>query len=99
MRTGMQRFWQIGYKGFTYHLVVYAIEVMEIILNLCIFLRKDFKRRKTLTNKKPTNKTKISEQKTNKDDDFLHAQTSKGIKVACFAFGAFFYAWNLFVKK
>ena len=54
------------------------------------FLRKDFKPTKTLTNKKPTNKTKISEQKSNKGNNFVHAQTSKGVKVACFAFGAFF---------
>ena len=54
------------------------------------FLRKDFACTRTLTNKKPTNKTKISEQKNNKGDNFLRAQTPKGIKVAYFTFGAFF---------
>ena len=79
-------------RVFTNHLVVYIIEVTKIILNLFIFffLRKDFKRTKTLTNKKPTNKTKISQQKNNEGNNILRVQTSKGVKVACFAFGAFF---------
>ena len=46
--------------------VVQLIEVTEIILNLLFFLRKDSARIQTLTNKKPTNKTKISKQKTTK---------------------------------
>ena len=54
------------------------------------FLRKDSARTKTLKNKKPTNKTKTSKQKNNKDNNFLRAQFSNGIKVACFAFSAFF---------
>ena len=73
--------------------VVYVIEVTGKISNLFIFfLQKDFKRTKALTSKEPTNKTKISEQKNNKGNNFLRAQTPKGVKVACFAFGAFFYA-------
>ena len=61
-----------------------------VYLFIYLFLQKDFKRTKTLTNKKPTNKTKISEQKNKKSNNFLHAQTYKRVKVTCFAFGAFF---------
>ena len=53
------------------------------------FLQNNFKCEKTLTNKKATNKTKISKQINNDDNNFLHSQTPKGVKVACFAFGAF----------
>ena len=62
------------------------------------FLRKDSARIKTLTNKKPTNKTKTSKQKNNKGDNFLRAQFSKRVKVACFTFGAF-YALKIFSWK
>ena len=65
---------------------------------LLFFLRKDFKCIKTLTNKKPTNKTKITKQKNNKGDNFLRAQTSKRVKVACFTFVAF-YALKIFSWK
>ena len=52
--------------------VVYVIEVTKIILNLFIFfLQKYFKRIKTLANKKPTNKTKISEQKKQQKRQFF----------------------------
>ena len=76
------------------------IEATKLILNLFIFffLRKDSARIKTLTNKKPTNKTKGSKQKNNKGNNFLRAQTSKGVKVACFAFGAFF-MFKIFSQK
>ena len=70
--------------------VVYVIEVPKIILDLFFFLRKGFARIKTLTKNPPTNKAKISEYKNNKGNNFLRAQTSKGVKVACFAFGAFY---------
>ena len=65
---------------YTFSVVVYVIDVTKIILNLLLFffLRKDCKRIKTLTNKIPTNKTKISEQKNSKGNNFLCAQTSKG---------------------
>ena len=67
------------------------------------FLRKDSARIKTLTNKKPTNKTKTSEQKNNKGNNFLCAQTSKGVKVAYFAFGAIYtlkiFSWKKKKKK
>ena len=73
--------------------VVYVIEVTEIILNLFVFfLRKDSARIKTLTNKKPTYKTKISEQKTTKATIFYTHKLLRWVKVTCFAFGAFFYA-------
>ena len=34
----------------------------------------------------------MSEQKNNRGDNFLHAQTSKKVKDACFAFVSVFYA-------
>ena len=71
--------------------VEYVNEGTKTIWNLFIFfLQNNFKCEKSLTNKKTTNKTKISKQINNKDDNFLHAQSPKGVKAACFAFGAFF---------
>ena len=73
--------------------VVYVIEVTEIILNLFdFFLRKDSVRIKTLKNKRPTYKTKISEQKTTKATIFYAHKLLRGVKVTCFVFGASFYA-------
>ena len=45
------------------------------------------------------NKTKMSELKNNKGNGFLCAQTSKGVKVACFAFVSVFVLVKFFRKK
>ena len=71
-------------------------KISNLFINL---LEKDFKRTKTLTNKKPTNKTKITVRKNYKGDNFLRAQTPKGVEVACFAFGAFFLHLKSFRNK
>ena len=61
-----------GYKS-----VVYAIEVKPVFF-FFFFLRKDSACIKTLTNKKPTNKTKISEQKTTKATIFCSHKLLRG---------------------
>ena len=42
---------------------------------------------------------KIKQTLNNKGNNFSRAQTSKWVKVACFAFWCFLFAQNLFVKK
>ena len=55
------------------------------------FLRKDFACTKTHHKQQPTNKTKLSEQKTTKATIFTCTKTSKRVKVVCLRLGAFFY--------
>ena len=50
------------------------------------FLRKDLERTKTQIKPKPTNKTKISEQKATKANTFSRRKTSKRGKIVYFAF-------------
>ena len=62
------------------------------------FLRKDSARTKTLTNKKPTNKTKISEQKTTKVILFCAHKLLRG-KSRLFCIWCFFTRLKSFRKK
>ena len=75
-------------------------EVIKTISNqfIIFFLRKDFERTKTCYKQKPTNKSKISNQKNNKEQFFALTKTFKRVKIICFAFWCLFYLQNLFVK-
>ena len=69
---------------------------------LFFYLRKDFARIKTLSSKQLTKKKKKKKLKRTLNDrsnNFLRAQTSKWVRVACFAFWWFLRAQNPFVKK
>ena len=56
---------------------------------LFFFLRKDFKRTKTRHKQIPTNKTKISEQKSTKATSFDAQKRLRGGKLFILHFGAF----------
>ena len=64
----------------------------------CFFLRKDFTYTKTLK-AKINQQNNVKQTLNNKGNNFSHAQTSKRVKVACFAFWCFLCARNLFVRK
>ena len=55
-----------------------------------LFLRKNFERTKTLHKQKPTNKTKTSEQKQQRQQFLASTKTSKKGKIVYLRFGAFF---------
>ena len=81
-------------------IVVQWIEAIKTILSLFFFFKKRFHAHKdTHKQKRLTNKAKLSKHLNNKSNNFLCAQTSKRVKVACFAFWCFICTWNLFVKK
>ena len=62
------------------------------------FLRKVFKDKKQ-SQANINQQKKIKQTLNNNDKNFLRAETSKRVKVACFAFWCFFFAQNHFVKK
>ena len=64
------------------------------------FLRKNLKRKKKKKSQADINQqNKIKHTLDNSGNNFLHAQTSKRVKVICFAFWSFSCVQNLFVKK
>ena len=73
--------------------------VHEVIRTISIFLQKIFKRTKTLTKPKPTNKIKLSKQKGTKAIIIRAQKRLRGRKLFVLRFGAFFYAQNFFVKN
>ena len=62
------------------------------------FLRKVFKGKKQ-SQANINQQNKIKQTLNNNDNNFLRAETSNRVKVACFAFWCFFHAQNHFVKK
>ena len=77
-----------------YDIIISSI-VNEVIKTILFFFTKNVKHTKTQIKPKPTNKTKISKQKTTKATIFC-AKTSKRDKIVYFAF---FSTQNLFLKK
>ena len=63
------------------------------------FLQKDFKCKKTNSQANINQQNKIKHTLDNSGNNFLHAQTSKRVKVTCFAIWSFSCVQNLFVKK
>ena len=63
------------------------------------FLQKDFKCKKKNSQANINQQNKIKHTLDNSGNNFLHAQTSKRVKVTCFAIWSFSCAQNLFVKK
>ena len=67
---------------------------------VCIFfLQKNFEHTKTCHKPKPTNKTKLSKQKTTKTTIFRAEKLLRMVKLFILQFGAFFYAQNVLVIK
>ena len=63
------------------------------------FLQKDFKCKKKNSQANINQQNKIKHTLDNSGNNFLHAQTSKRVKVTCFAIWSFSCVQNLFVKK
>ena len=61
-------------------------EVIKTILSQFFFLRKNFKRTKTQIKSKPTNKTKLSKQKTTKATSFCAQKLLTGGKLVILHF-------------
>ena len=63
------------------------------------FLQKYFKCKKKNSQANINQQNKIKHTLDNSGNNFLHAQTSKRVKVTCFAIWSFSCVQNLFVKK
>ena len=63
------------------------------------FLQKDFKCKNKNSQANINQQNKIKHTLDNSGNNFLHAQTSKRVKVTCFAIWSFSCVQNLFVKK
>ena len=72
------------------HVISIVHEVITTISSLFIFLRKNFKRTKTKLKPKPTNKKKLSKQKTTKATIFRAEKLLRGETLFILRFGAFF---------
>ena len=66
---------------------------------LFFFCMKRFRAYKNTSQSNINQQKKIKQTLNNKGNNFLHTQTFKRVKVACFAFWCFLCTWNLFVKN
>ena len=89
MRTN--KFFIDGLRGVHFSSIAFEFieTIIETSLFIFFFLRKDFKRTKTRHKQIPTNKTKISEQKSTKATSFDAQKRLRGGKLFILHFGAF----------